>query len=96
MLSVEHSLEGFITGTEVLGENLPQCHFSPTQIQLDMSWARNGATAVGNRRLTASTTQLWHGQTGLILEHWSGHINKPAKGEGEGGKFMVLISSSIW
>jgi hypothetical protein len=43
-------------GTEVLGENLPQCQFYLPQISYDLTRARTRAAAVGSRRLTAWAT----------------------------------------
>jgi hypothetical protein len=39
--------------TEVLGENLPKCHFFPPQFPHDLTWDRTRAVVVGSRRLTA-------------------------------------------
>jgi hypothetical protein len=43
--------------TEVLGENLPQCHFFRTKISHDLTWDIIGAVTVGSRRLTACTVE---------------------------------------
>jgi hypothetical protein len=52
MMSVEQSVEWELAReTEVLGENLPQCHF--VQHKSHMTWARTRAVTVGSRRLTA-------------------------------------------
>jgi hypothetical protein len=49
MMNVEQSVESELAGeTEVLGENLPQCHFV-YQLTSD----RTRAAAVGSQRLTA-------------------------------------------
>jgi hypothetical protein len=51
MMSVEQSVECELEGeTEVLGENLPQCHFV---LPYDLTWARTRAAAMGRLRLTA-------------------------------------------
>jgi hypothetical protein len=51
-MNVEQSVEVELAGeTEVLGENLPQCHF--VHDKYHMTWARTLAAALGSRRLTA-------------------------------------------
>jgi hypothetical protein len=55
-MSVEQSVEWELAGeTEVLGENLPQCHF--VHLKSHMTWLGLGTrgAAVGSRRLTAWT-----------------------------------------
>jgi hypothetical protein len=48
-----HLLQRELAGeTEVLGENLPQCHFVKPQIPHDLAWALTLAAALGSRRLT--------------------------------------------
>jgi hypothetical protein len=44
--------------TEVLGENLPQCHFFPPQIPCDLTWDQTQASTVGNWQLT-TWTMAW-------------------------------------
>jgi hypothetical protein len=52
MMNVEQSLEWELAGeTEVLGENLPQCHF--IHHKSPITWARTLNPEVGSRRLTA-------------------------------------------
>jgi hypothetical protein len=52
MMGVEQSVEWeFARETEVLGENLLQCHF--VHHESHMTWARTQDAAVGSRRLTA-------------------------------------------
>jgi hypothetical protein len=54
MMNVEQSVEWELAGeTEVLGENLHQCHFA--HIPHDLTRALTRAAAVGSRRLTAWT-----------------------------------------
>jgi hypothetical protein len=54
MMNVEQSVEFELDGeTEVLGENLPQCHFVHKKSHMSVTWARTRAAAVGSRRLTA-------------------------------------------
>jgi hypothetical protein len=55
VMSVEQSVEQELAGeTEVLRENLPQCHF--VNHKFHMTLDRTRATAVGSRRLTALAT----------------------------------------
>jgi hypothetical protein len=52
MMIMEQLVEWGLAGeTEVLGENLPQCHF--VHHKSDLTWDRTRAAAVGSRRLTA-------------------------------------------
>jgi hypothetical protein len=52
VMSVEQAVEWELLGeTEVLGENLPHCHF--VHQKSHMTWARTRAAEVGSRRLTA-------------------------------------------
>jgi hypothetical protein len=52
MMNVEQSVECEFPGeTEVLGENLPQCHFVPHKSHI--IWAGTRAAEVGSRLLTA-------------------------------------------
>jgi hypothetical protein len=49
MMSVEQSVELELAGeTEVLGENLPHCHFFHHKSHL--TWNRTQAAAVGSQR----------------------------------------------
>jgi hypothetical protein len=51
-MSMEHLVEWELVGeTEVLGGNLPQCHFAFHKFH--MNWDRTRAVALGSRRLTA-------------------------------------------
>jgi hypothetical protein len=51
---VEKQMECRLAGeTEVLGENLPQRHFCPSQNPTDQTRVSTRAAAVGSRRLTA-------------------------------------------
>jgi hypothetical protein len=66
MISVEQSVEWELAGeTEVLGENLSQCHFAHHKSH--MSWARSGGKPATNRLSygTASTVCL---VTGIQLD----------------------------
>jgi hypothetical protein len=52
MMNVEQSVEWELAGeTEILGENLPQCHF--VHHKSHMTWPGTRAATVGSRRLTA-------------------------------------------
>jgi hypothetical protein len=54
MMSVEQSVEWELVGeTEVLGKNLPQCHFVHHNSPHDLAWAWTRTAGVGSRRLTA-------------------------------------------
>jgi hypothetical protein len=60
MMNVEQSVERDLAGeTEVLGENLPQCHFVHHKSHYDLNWARTRAAAVGSQRLTARAMAFW-------------------------------------
>jgi hypothetical protein len=51
---VEKQMECRLAGeTEVLRENLPLCHFCPSQNPTDQTWVWTRAATVGSRRLTA-------------------------------------------
>jgi hypothetical protein len=53
MMIVEEPVECKLAGeTEVIGENLPQCHF--VHHKSHMTRAQTRAAAVGSRRLTGS------------------------------------------
>jgi hypothetical protein len=59
-MNVEQSVEWELVGeTEVLGENVPQCHFAHDKSH--KIWARTRAAAVG------SQPELWHG---LVRINW--------------------------